>query len=66
MAIIKSSDEEDLIRQFSVLAKGTCFLMCLKLEDLNVLEEDFPEEYSEIFLNSLPKFKKIALLKFST
>lgn len=51
------------IRKFSVLAVDDCETLRISMEDLNTINEKFPEIFEELFKGNATKFKKAMLIK---
>jgi len=56
-------DDSDSQRQFTVHALQECSIRYLKIEDLNLIEEVYPDYYEEIFANQIQKFKEANRVK---
>lgn len=53
----EASDDQALRRLFSVQAKSFSRILCLKVEDLERIEQEYPECYTELFKNSLNRLR---------
>jgi len=64
-AVLIDLDKErhDLKRKFSVQAFTDTSIYCLKIEDLAQMKTNFPDDYHEIFRNSLVRLKKAMKLR---
>lgn len=60
---IKGVFNKEITRCFTVQAFTHCELLLLNINDINRMNSEFPEIFSEIFLNCAIRFKKAIKMK---
>jgi len=60
---VKKTKIWDMKRQFTVQAMTDSMMMALKTEDLSKINSEFPEIYTELFLNAYNRYKMTCKIK---